>query len=80
MNWSIEAIETEVSSRRRVTLVWTELTPGGYKMTESPGCLDTGCHPVRVNFDNYLCPPAFLVVGACGREVGTTEFVGGHFV
>jgi len=63
----------EVSLRRRVTSVRVELAPRGYGVTESPGCLDTWCHPVRANFLPLQMPPLFRL---CGREVGRAELVG----
>ena len=67
-------------SERRVTSVWTELSPGGYRVTEPPDCLDTWCHPVRVNFLLLHIPPALLFVRACEKEVERTVLVGVHFV
>jgi len=50
MTWRIRATGTEVSSGRRVTLLWTKLALGEYEVTEPSGCVDTWCHFVRVNF------------------------------
>jgi len=58
MTWSFKATGTEVSSRRRVTLVLTELDPGEYGVTEPLGCLDTW-YLVRVKFLPYRCPSLF---------------------
>ena len=59
MTRSIGAIETVVSSGRRVTLVWTKLVPEGYEVMESSSCLNTWCHPVRVNFLLVQMPRSF---------------------
>jgi len=80
MTWSIGAIGMEVSSGRRVTSVWIELAPGGYGVTESRGCLDKWCHPVRVNFWPLQMPLAFSLIRACERGIRRVELVGDHFV
>ena len=42
-----------------MTSPWTELAPRGYEVTQSPDCLDTWYHLLRVNFDHYRMPPLF---------------------
>ena len=72
MRRSIRAVGVDASSERRVTFVWTKLVPRGYGVTESPDCLDTWCHLVRVNFlplqHVYTCmhEKKKLVVPNCG--------------
>ena len=58
--------------------VRTELAPGGYKVTESPGCLDTWCHPVRINFLPLQMFTALSLVEAYGKEVGRVKLVGDY--
>jgi len=55
MTRSIGAVGVDAFSGQRVTSVWTELALRGYGVAESPGCLDTWCHPVRVNFLPLQC-------------------------
>ena len=76
MSWSIGATGTKVSSRRRVTSVWTKLAPGGYEVMKSPNWLNMWCHPVKVNLLPLYMSSALSLVGACGREVERVKLVG----